>query len=145
MTWPLIIGNVERDAIAVAVRRAKAHPIAWVELKDIAIDTPTGSLSYKERQGLPSRPPSQEVLLPIGFRVCFSIEEQPAGLVRHLSISVDNPGKILTAIAVMMIAKEFGFSEFPLQQGRVWVEEFAPGEHAVNVCELYVEREEGHA
>jgi hypothetical protein len=38
---------------------------------------------------------------------------------------------------MLMLVKEFGFSGFPLQRpSRIWVEEYEPGRHAINVVEL---------
>jgi hypothetical protein len=89
-------------------------------------DRPPGSI----------RPQSYNVLIPVGYRAAFSFEEQPAGLVRHLSVSVDTkkPGDCPSIPAMQMIASAFGI-EWSLDSGdaRVWLEEFEPGKYAVNL------------
>lgn len=57
-----------------------------------------------------------------GFKVVFSIEEQPFGWSRHLSISVNDPNKVPHQAAAEMIMKEFGFTE-PLKECYVYIEE----------------------
>jgi hypothetical protein len=95
------------------------------------------------KPGYVERPLSQQVLIPVGFRAAFSVEEQPGGLVRHLSVSVDEGAgqKMPNPIQVEMIAQEFGFKH--IDQG--WTEEFDPDRWAVNVIEMYKPKEEGHA
>jgi hypothetical protein len=87
------------------------------------------------KPGYVERPLSQQVIIPHGFRAAFSIEEQPGGLVRHLSVSVDEGAdqRMPNPMQFEMIAAEFGFTSF--DQG--WTEEFDPGRWAVNVVELY--------
>lgn len=52
--------------------------------------------------------PEHVVHIHDGYRVVYSIEQQPIGTVAHLSVSVDNPGKYPHEIAVDLILKEFG-------------------------------------
>lgn len=78
------------------------------------------------------------VLIPVGFRANISFEEQPIGLCRHLSISVDRPGQMPSVPAVEMIAQAFGldmsFSQSsPKLEGNFWLEEFEPGHHALHI------------
>lgn len=47
--------------------------------------------------------------IPIGFRVVFSIERQPIGMVRHLSVSVDSEKSLPHPHAVIEIMRELGF------------------------------------
>jgi hypothetical protein len=69
-----------------------------------------------------------------GFRVVFSIEDQPAGMVRHLSISIpDGKGKCPSPEAVQIIGNEFGF-EGSILQWSIWLEE--EGIIAVNAAQV---------
>lgn len=100
-----------------------------------AVEPRNGRLALSDRKPGFERPPSQHVILGT-YRAAISFEKQPAGLCRHLSISAIKPGTLPLPIVLEMIAKEFGFAEFPPPQGRVWLEEFDPGHEAVNVIEL---------
>ena len=79
------------------------------------------------------RPPSAEVLIPRGYRLCISREEQQVGLlVMHFSVSVDGgkPGVVPHMAAVAALARECG-AEWPALTG--WVEEWGAGCWAVNI------------
>jgi hypothetical protein len=97
-----------------------------------AADKPTMMLA--DRPAGFKRPQSEIVELPVGYRANISFEEQPAGLCRHLSVSVDRPGMLPSIDAFAMIAHAFGFSA--AHHSQVWVEEFKPGQNAVNVVQL---------
>lgn len=132
----LIINQAVKAEIVAAIERARANPLPLAETMKIAILDDRTELKLADRKGRPQRFNSQGLLLPGGFQVSFSFEEQPAGIVRHLSVSVDTPGKFPQPAAVEMIAKEFGFSGFPPDGGKVWMEEFRPGHYCINVAEL---------
>lgn len=130
----LMIGAPERDKIAAIIAYAKAHPVPLDKVRDSAVfDKPV--LTLADRKPGTERPASQHVVFPGGFRAAFSIEQQPAGLCSHLSISVDREGQIPSKAAVEMIAKEFAVPT----QGNVvtWLEEFEPGQFAINLVALY--------
>lgn len=144
----LIIGPGHKALIDAAVAAARASPVRWETFRQLAegIDQETTSLALKDRP--PNFKPanaSQHVLIPIGFRAAISFEEQPAGLVRHLSISVESKtGGMPNPQQVLAIAGAFGFT-LPAEglQGfdRVWTEEYEPGRWAINVLQLDQERE----
>jgi hypothetical protein len=102
----------------------------------------TGDVLTEQDLKSANRPVAPGIDIPFGFHVCFSIEEQPVGMVRHVSISVDTPGKCPSESAVAMIAEAFGILE-PFD--RIWLEEFEPGHHCVNVIKVVGARPEGHA
>lgn len=75
--------------------------------------------------------------IPIGYRVCYSIEDQPAGMAKHISISVMFDGLYPSRTAVLQIAKLFGINIDNKMQ-RIWIEkEF----EAVNFVEIYKPRD----
>lgn len=136
MTRVLAITENVRREINAAVERAAAHPVSLEEvkrvMKGIPQDTPDVKLS--DRPADFKRTESEHVLIPHGFRASFSFEHQPNGLCRHLSVSVDTPGRVPNMPAMQVIAEAFGF-----QSGgprRFFCEEFEPGHHAVNLVEL---------
>ncbi len=49
--------------------------------------------------------------IAMGYMVTFSIEEQPPGLFRHISVSVDGEGAAPNIEAVNIIMQEFGFDD----------------------------------
>jgi len=134
----LIIGPEQIAAIEAAIERAKTHPIGPREIATAAFKA-----QGKHRLKLSDREPgferseaSENVMLPRGYRVAISFEAQPSGLCRHLSVSIDRPGKLPSVEAVKMIAEAFGFPRFPPDPGHIWLEEFDPGHEAVNVVQL---------
>ena len=135
----LLLTPDKQAEIKAAVARAEAQPIPWATLQHAG---PFGEnvkeLKLADRKPGFERPPSEHVLIPDGYRAAFSIEEQPAGFVRHLSVSVDVPGKLPSVPAVRTIAEAFGVNGWQ----RVWIEEFDPGHSAVNILEVYKPREE---
>jgi hypothetical protein len=140
----LLIGTMERQKIADVIAYAKAHPVLFSDMRGgIVADTPM--LKLKDRKPGYERPPSQHVIFPGGFRAAFSIEQQPPGLCTHLSVSVlgrAKRGAMPSPDAVKMIAEEFGV---PYPADKMWLEEFDPGEFAVNLVSLYAPTQEGHA
>ena len=133
----LVINERVRRAIAAMVERASKKPVPWEQMKRFVNfeDNKNFELPLKDRPPDFTRPESEH--LRIGkYRIAFSFEQQPAGLLRHLSVSVPRVGRTPHPAAVEMIAREFGFTEFPPTAGRIWLEEFDPGHHAVNVVEL---------
>jgi len=137
----LIINEQARGLIAAAIERARKHALPLGDTMAMAmIDSPenaTAVLTLADRAGKPNlRTMVEQVELFDGYQCGFSFEQQPHGMVRHLSVAVNNSGKVPMPAAVDMISREFGFREFPPEYGRVWVEEFRPGHYAVNVAEL---------
>ena len=140
----LIIGATEREQIAKVVAHAKAHPVLFETVRQGVVgDRPV--LKLADRVPGIERPPSAHVTFPGGYRAAFSIEQQPAGLCTHLSISVEGrprKGMMPGLEAVKMICEEFGVP-FPPDKG--WNEEFEPGEYAINLLSLYAPTKEGTA
>jgi len=75
-------------------------------------------------------------MLRNGYRVAFSIEDQLAGMARHISISIpDSKEDYPNPLAASLILNEFGFSEINLKaEGlMVWIEKDV---RALNVVEI---------
>lgn len=126
---PLIITPEKQDEIAAAVRRAEANPISFEKLRAGAVEPSKTEIALSDRKPGYERPPSEHVLIPIGYRAAFSIEDQPVGLCHHISVSVEQPGKLPSKDAVIMIAAAYGIT----RADSIWLEEFDPGHQAVNV------------
>lgn len=132
----LLINEDVRAAIAAARARARAHPLSREKLEQLKAGTYKAELTLADRPPDFERPDSDHVLIPIGYRAALSFEEQPAGLCRHLSVSVSKRGKMPNPVAVEAIALEFGFREPILKTSMMWIEEFEPGHHAINLVQV---------
>lgn len=78
--------------------------------------------------------PEHVLVLPVDYRIVFSIEAQPAGMVRHISISILGVDAFPNMIAAQLIAKEFGFRyELGSPDTKVWSEELI---WAINIAEV---------
>lgn len=132
----LCIGPDEKEAIQRATEIARANAIPWEQLKDYVLDSNREVVKLGDRPKGFERVQSQNVLIPVGYRAAISFEEQPAGILKHLSISVATKGKIPNVHAIIMIAEEFGFAVGKAGEGRTWLEEFAPGHFAVNLIQI---------
>ena len=135
----LIIGPEEKEKLKAAYERARAKPIPWETLKALMSpvqNVPVLTLDNRsEAARAQERPRSECVEIPMGYQVCVSFEDQPAGLLAHVSISVSTPGMLPNENAVNMILDEFGYHVSQADSG--WVEEFMfngkPGGLAVNL------------
>lgn len=155
MSGVLFIGEDERRIIDAAVAAARAKPTPWSVMEAVAVATQGPTLNLDERKN-PERIaeimreyPSQQVQLGT-YRAAISFEEQPAGMMRHLSVSSRHPGKVPGPEVMEMVCLAFGFHEKlcksmgrphatifrPERPARVWIEEFDPGHHAINIVEL---------
>lgn len=141
----LIIGAVERKAIAEAKKLALTRPVPLEVMRHGRLGG-GNALTYTDRRKLNIRPPGVSVLIPVGYRANFSYEEQPGGLCSHLSIGVEGRkrrGMMPSPDAVKMICEEFGVP-FPPNAG-LWTEEYEPGEFAINLVSFVTPPKEGHA
>ena len=79
------------------------------------------------------------------FRVVYSIEGQPDGnQYKHISVSVNEPGKLPAIHAVQEILKCFGFTTDlrKAKRSHIYIEEINEKLQAVNILELH---RRGHA
>jgi hypothetical protein len=141
-----MVGATEREKIAKIIAYAKANPVTFEALRDSVMDDDTEVLELKDRKPVPlKRAPSQHIMFPGGFHAAFSIEQQPPGFCSHLSISVEGrakKGMMPSEPAVRMIAEEFGV---PYPADKAWLEEYEPGEYAINLVSLYEPTQQGTA
>lgn len=144
----LVISDNTRARIRRALEKAAAKPATLAAVQAAAFpEQGKDHLTLADRiqqQQTPVEKLVEHVIIPMGYRVAISFEQQPPGLCKHLSISVDRPGLLPSPEAVKMIAAEYGI-EFP---GAAivarWIEEFDPGHDAINLLAL-VTPQEGRA
>ena len=102
MLRPLVIDQATRDEFT-RVRE-------FSDLHRIRTGTLLRMMSGSEPP--PGDDPNRVVELPQGWRIVYTVEEQPRGWMRHLSVSTDgrHEGKAPNPFAVALICRELGFS-----------------------------------
>lgn len=130
------IDGAARSRIEAAVAKARETPVplAWVMAQ--ARRSYGGSVGLADRPEGFRRPPSRSVDLCRAHRANFSFEEQPSGLVAHLSVSVGTPAVVPASDDLLAIAAAFGYPGQETATSRAWTEEFAPGEMSVHLVWL---------
>lgn len=78
--------------------------------------------------------PNREVIIPMGFKIVYTVEVQPAGALKHMSMSITLPGRVPHPEAVEMIMEEMGFVN-PLSDCLWYEEQCGGGQMAINVME----------
>lgn len=106
----------------------KDRIITLETLKACAIDPKTNLTR-------PYTPDDQTLCLSLGWVITFSLEYQPKGLSRHVSISCPIEGNIPAPEVAMLIMDALGFTG-PLQENYVYQEEYKKGWFAINILEL---------
>lgn len=124
----LIINDAVKASIARLEAFAQANIASWADVQSMATSAlpPLGD------------DPRRTLVIPFGFRCVLSYEMQRAIKCRHLSVSVDQPGKMPHEQAVDEIAKLFGFTQgIHGLSVTVWTEQI--GDHrAINLVEPFV-------
>lgn len=117
----LLIGPTQKAAVQQVLDYAEAHRF------------PRAMLVAAMNAGKPILGDDRGFLceLPVGFRCAFSIEQHPAGWHRHLSVSVNVPGKLPPPPAMDAIMTLFGFRAAMSDAPYLYVEEG----RAINVLE----------
>lgn len=119
----LIIGPEQEATIARLIAEAEKNRIPFAE-----IERRTKGQPAVGKRGNPT------CVLPMGFAVSFTIEEQPWGWSRHVSISVLKHGRAPTIEACNMIAAAFGFIN-RVGAAYGFLEDIGDGDKAVNLLE----------
>lgn len=118
---PLVIDKKARARIKKVIRFAEENKITAQEISSrMESEIPIGDH------------PDYTCEIPFGFRVCFSIEQHPSGWMRHISVSVAEPGRVPSFDGVNLLLEEFGFRE--RVGGRLVV--YVEGGRAINLLEL---------
>lgn len=138
---PLVIDDTVKATIAKLVKFADERRMSFKEV-----------YRRTQRNDPPGNDPNYCCFIPMGFKVVFTIEEQPAGWARHFSISSQNHQRTPNPEGVNMLLPLFGFRDIlnlndpknsPKTQ-MVWLEdihvngELVPGK-AINVLEFLEE------
>jgi len=131
------ITRKDRKRIDAAKERARAKPVPWEAVAASAVPLDRAkvldTLALEDRNPeAPERPRSEFLKLAGGYVAAVSYERQPAGLFMHLSVSSPVPGLVPHPLVLEMVLEAFGM----LTVHGAWVEEFAPGQQAVNFLML---------
>ena len=117
-----LLSTEDDERIKRAADEARKHPITLDMLKRFGARTPDTKRFKGDRPKWIPHP--QEVVLPFGWRLNISYEEQPGGAVLHLSMSSPTPEKTLPRIEAMdMVLKSLGYDP-EITPSRFWVEEY---------------------
>jgi len=125
----LIINQATRESIKKLVAFATEHPFSLNDLKKMMAGTkpPPGDMEGYQ--------------LSVGdFRCVLTVEEQPFGMCRHLSVSVNDDGEAPDPTIVLLFMKGFGFKSESLDKVEgLWLEPIptkdCPKKIAVNILE----------
>lgn len=79
-------------------------------------------------------PLDQTLELPLGWKVTFSVEEQPFGWARHMSMSAPAKGRVPHPVAVEWTMQALGFHR-PLDACFIYPEKYDNGRTAINIIE----------
>ena len=124
----LAITPESRAEIDRLVAYSRAHPIPEDVVRRFAADPTLGPVC-----GGPDRD-QRMCEIPDGYICAFSVEWQPAGWCRHLSVSLrdpSEPSRVLHPTAAEALCRLFGF-ENGAMGAKVWVEDLPEGRKAVN-------------
>jgi len=126
MARPFLIDDNLREKMQALKENAEANIFSMDDLLDIENDCAEP----------PGNRPGFAVLVPIGYCVCFSIEDQPAGYVRHLSVSVDAAGKLPSPFLVEKVMKLLGFTGDGFIDCEFNIEDIGSGREAISVLQV---------
>lgn len=121
---PFIIDEEIKNKFKALAIHAERNPFSMDDLLDIYNKAEKPAGDYSEFT----------LVLPFGYKVVYSIEQQVKGDVRHFSISVDADGKLPNIVVVQECLKLLGFKN-KLENCIVRLEDYAPKRQAINVLE----------
>lgn len=124
----LILGEAEQKCINELIAFAAANVL---DAKVMAHMPAEAIPAFRDMMNL------MTIVLPVGYSVTYSLERQPPGILRHISIAVEKINKTPNPAAVDMILQAFGMQPFAASLS-VWVEDLDGGFKAVNVVQPLV-------
>lgn len=119
----LVISPEVRAAVRAVVEYAEAHRYSVHDLMRL----------FGHPENAPGHTPGFVVTVPTGYRCVFTIEQQPDGWMRHLSVSIMQKDRVPATMAVAALLPLFGFKT-PLNKCHVHL--MSETVDSVNVLEL---------
>jgi hypothetical protein len=138
-----IIRPEDTAALRALLERMRKRPITIEMLRKLGMKEPANIVKLEDRPTDFRRPESEFVIVPEGYRISMSVEEQPHGMCLHLSMSSPEAGKVPRPEAALMVLEVIGVARGGIV--KTWLEEFEPGHMAANILVLMEERAGGHA
>jgi hypothetical protein len=134
---PLYLGRAEIAAIQRLIKFAGEERVPLEEMKRRV-------KALQRGDKLPSRYNMRfTIKIPFGYSATYTIEEQPQGWARHLSVSVEQFGGMPNSNAVEMLMREFGFRRTGIHEAAAaWLEPIGNDRKATNVLE-YIDPADG--
>lgn len=136
MITPLVLGAEQGVELDMLRLRAIAKPVDMHGIME-RLKTPEGKRLHMDQMN------NQTVEIPFGFLVTYSIEKQPMGLCRHMSMSSPREGRLPAIEAVQWICSALGFTG-RIGDGthKIWIEDLTRDAqqtraNAVNVVQPY--------
>lgn len=127
----LVIGPDQKAQIAALIAVAEANPVSLETVKRLVAAMEAGEeLPAGLNDGM-------TIVIPHGYEVTYTHEEQPGGMCRHMSVAVirpDNPNAMPSQAAMAAIMVGFGFVN-DLRGCKIWVEEHPEKRTSINVLE----------
>lgn len=123
---PFIIDNNIREQLSKLADYAEAHIMSMDDLMDII---------NGDEKLIAGNNPEHTITLPFGYRVVLSLEDQPAGIVRHLSVFLDKPYVYPSPTAVQAIMDMLRFTK-DLDNCIVSIVELGNGLKAIDVKQV---------
>lgn len=121
---PLVIDDKVIENIKAVVAHAEKNAFTMDDLLDMK----------NGQKAIAGNLEEYTVHINFGYKVVFSIEDQPSGMIRHLSASVNEHGKMPSVPSVEELIRLFGFQN-KLHDCHLGLEEVAEGHYAINVLE----------
>lgn len=123
-----MIGPAEKAAIADLKERAKGRVTV--------VDATTMEMMVNIGDTVRAANNEFTIVLPMGYWVTYTLEDQPVGRIEHLSISVPKPGAMPNMRSVDMILREFGMRPWRDRRSSLWLEEFDDNHKALNIAQV---------
>lgn len=126
---PFLIGPEQIEALRLLREEAARRPVD-VRTLNARLATEQGKTAHRDQMT------AQTVEIPVAYLVTFSVEVgHPGGAARHLSMSVQRPGRGPLPEVVWMVAQELGFVG-TLSECTVWIEDLQGHGKAVNLAQI---------
>lgn len=122
----LIVDDKLKSDIEKVMAYAEDHQLTMDDLLDM----------YNGNMEIPGDIEDRNVRTESGYRMVYSIEEQPRGMMKHLSISVDVDCWLPNPVAVEEIMELFGFRG-KINDCKCYLEDYGPNRKAINILEDY--------
>lgn len=128
MGTPFMIDDEAAAKLRALKETAEAHPFTEQDMRAIMDRMRAGHFEPDPRNA------AQTIELPFGYTVTFTIEWQPMGLCRHVSMASPRAGRMPIEMAMQMLIPYLGFQHGADRQS--WPEVLSDDRIAHNIIEV---------